>query len=93
MDKRDLELLVKARVKTPRKYLRLVQGGFIVMAVGIIVTLQGIGNFGIGIAGLGFIAVGIAMVKQDKAFKKRYQEIMDDYNKTGKLMPYPDDVK
>lgn len=93
MDKRDLEILVKARVKTPKKWLRLLTGGFIVMALGLIFMLQNIGNYGLGIAGLGFASVGFAMIKQDKAFKKRYQEIMDEYNKTGKLPAYPDDVK
>jgi hypothetical protein len=92
MDKRYIEDLARLRARTPKKWGRLAQCGFVALAVGALLVMTN-HIYGIGIGGAGCVAVGFAIIKQDKAHKKATQDFMDYYNRNGKLPPYPEDIK
>ena len=93
--KRDLDILIDNRVwerPETKKNVRTLTIGFLLMVVGAILYLEGI-LYGLAVAGPGAAIIAVGIVRSKRTQKQLRKSLMEDYNKTGALPPYPEDKK
>ena len=93
LGKRDLDTLINCRVRErseTKKNVRILTIGFLLMVVGGMLFYAA-SLYGVVVAGVGTVIIAVGMVKQSRTEKQLRKSLMEDYNKTGVLPPYPED--
>ena len=95
LGKRDLDTLIGCRVRErpeTKKNIRIATLGLLLMVAGGILQLSGI-LYGLATAGAGVALIAVSMVKNSRTEKQLRKSLMEDYDRTGALPPYPEDKK
>ena len=95
IDKRYVEILLNVVVRSmpeTKKNARISMAGFLLMVTGGILYMSG-SLYGVAVTGIGTALIAVGIVKQSRTQKQLHKSLMEDYEKTGALPPYPEDKK
>lgn len=91
LDDRDIEIIAEARTKqAPPKLKKLAVIGFILIAVGGYLELNGV-LYGFGIMGVGAVCEAIALIFTFRGVKKRKAEFIKAMKNTGETPSWPEE--
>ena len=95
LDKRDLDILIDNRVRErpeTKKNVRISVMGYLLLVFGCILSLS-VSLYWMAVPGAGVALIAVGMVKNSKTEKQLRKSLMEDYDRTGALPPYPEDKK
>ena len=95
LDKRDLDILIDNRVRErpeTKKNVRISVMGYLLLVFGCILSLS-VSLYWMAVTGAGVALIAVGMVKNSKTEKQLRKSLMEDYDRTGALPPYPEDKK
>ena len=95
IDKRYVEILLNFVVRSmpeTKKSVRISVAGFLLLVAGGILALN-VSLYSLAVAGAGVAIVVVGIVKQSRTQKQLHKSLLEDYEKTGALPPYPEDKK
>ena len=93
--KKDLDTLIDSRVRErpeTKKNIHISVAGYLLLLAGFIMALN-VSLYGVAVAGAGVALIAIGTVKQSRTEKQLRKSLMEDYDRTGALPPYPEEKK
>ena len=93
--KKDLDILIDSRVRErpeTKKNIHISVAGYLLLVAGGILALNE-SLYSLAVAGAGVALIAVGMVKQSRTQKQLHKSLLEDYEKTGALPPYPEDKK
>ena len=92
IDRRYVELIAGRLPSIPGKIDRLFAIGFVVFLSGLIIGAIQSFIIGLGLIGLGLLIAGISLLFIRKSERRKQAEFLDYFDRTGELLPYPEDI-
>lgn len=91
IDRRYVELLASVAPRKSKKWGQFGMLGFALVVLGAVMGLNGQGEIGFALLGIGFSLFAVVSYLQMKDLKKIRKEFMDYFNAHGELPPFPED--
>ena len=95
LGKRDLDILINWRVKESpetKKNVRISVAGYLLLVVGGILALY-VSQYWFAMAVVGMAIIAVGIIKLSRSEKQLRKSILEDYDRTGALPPYPEEKK